>query len=91
MNTCQVFFINHLLVLLSLLICYYCTDVAEWVLNKCALSAGVSTSTVPNKTVDPVSIEVDGAEDDQNENNTGKCYPNGSCKPNWEPKEFVNH
>ena len=61
-------------------------------LNKCALSAGVSKSTVTNNTVDPVSIEVDGAglEDDQNENNTGKCYPNESYKPSWEPKELVN-
>ena len=61
-------------------------------LNKCALSAGVSVSTVTNNTVDPVSIEVDGAglEGDQNESNTGKCYPNENCEPNWEPKELVN-
>ena len=66
---------------------------AEWVLNKCALSAGVSTTKVPNSTVGPVSIEVDGTglEDDQNENNTGNCYPNGCCKSNWEPKELVNY
>ena len=72
--------------------CCYFADVAEWVLNKCALS-GVSTQTVPNNTVNPVSIEVDGTDlgDDQNENNTGKCYPNGSCKPNWEPKKLVIH
>lgn len=65
-------------------------DVAEWVLNKCALSVGVPTNTVPNNTVNPaVPIEVDGTDlgEDQNENNTGKCYPNGGCKPTWEPKK----
>ena len=72
--------------------CCYCTDVAEWVLNKCALS-GVSTRKVPNNTVNPVSIEVDGTDpgDDQNENNTGKCYPNGGCMANWEPKKLIIH
>ena len=58
---------------MGILLIYYYTDVAEWVLNKCALS-GVQTSLVSNNIAspDPVLIEEDGTDlGDQNENNTG--------------------
>lgn len=50
----------------------YCTDVAEWVLNKCALS-GVPNNKVSNNKVNPVLIEDKRTNqgDDQTENNEG--------------------
>ena len=62
---------------------YHRTDVAEWVLNKCALS-GLPNNKVSNNKVTPVPIEDKGTNqgDDQTENNEGSVIQIDG-KPSW--------